>query len=124
MRWIMQVKAISTLQYLFSQGNLDSWRRSVCNRDFVYVKERQLQEPSMLPSLLESEDIEEQRVIEQLLEIGSTMNTATGEDQLTPIYGVRTRTQWKNLHTWCLSTSGFAENSWFIRKGFICAREM
>ena len=55
-------------------------------------------EPSTLPGLLEEEDIEEQQVIEQLLEVDSTVNTSAGEQQLTATYEVSLEAHWNYFH--------------------------
>ena len=71
------ISSISNFQYLLSLEKRDYWYCSVCNGDFNYSKGRQLGEPPMSPNLLESEDIEEQRMIELLLGMGTSTEVRT-----------------------------------------------
>ena len=64
-------------------------------------------EPSTLPGLLEEEDIEEQQMIEQLLEVDSTVNTSEEEQQLIATYEVKVSPEahWNYFH--CIKFSWY-----------------
>ena len=61
-----------------------------------FGKERQVHKPSMTRSEPKLGDIEEQRMIEQLLEMDSEANTTTEEQQLIAIDQVRSSNHWNN----------------------------